>query len=120
MAARGLCARNETRGTVLATAAWRAANPWTRTVGLLGRAGLAPGEALHIVPCQSVHTWFMRFAIDVLYLDRAGRVVKPVPNLRPFRYSWGGRRAHSVLELPAGTIASTGTAAGDQITIQPA
>lgn len=116
MTARGLRAWNQTRGAALATAAWRAANPWTRTVGLLGLAGLAAGEALHILPCRSVHTFFMRFTIDVLYLDRAGRVVKTVPGLRPFRYSWGGRHAHSVLELPAGLITATGTAPGDEIT----
>ncbi len=107
--------RNETRGTLLATAAWRADNPWTRFVGLLGRSVLAAGEGLHIIPCQSVHCMFMRFPIDVIYLDRQRRVVKTVPALRPFRFSSGGRGAHSVLELPAGTIAASATSAGDQI-----
>lgn len=66
-------------------------------------------------PCGSVHTAFMRFPIDVLYLDRARRVVKAVPVLRPFRASVGGRRAHTVIELPAGTIQETQTAIGDEI-----
>jgi uncharacterized membrane protein (UPF0127 family) len=109
---------NATRNTVIATHARSAATPWSRLVGLLGRACLAPGEALHLTPCSSVHTLFMRFTIDVLYLDRDGRVVKAAPALRPFRCSWGGRRARSVLELPAGTIAATGTAPGDALLFQ--
>lgn len=109
---------NRTRGTVLATHARSAATAWSRLVGLLGRARLAPGEGLHLVPCTSVHTLFMRFTIDVLYLDRDRRVVKAVPALRPFRWSWGGRRAHSALELPPGTIAATGTAPGDALAFE--
>jgi uncharacterized membrane protein (UPF0127 family) len=120
MAARRLNVTNTTRGTVLATACGLADNPWTRFVGLLGRAGLAPGEGLHIVPCKSVHCWFMRFPIDVVYVDRQGRVVKTVPALQPFRYSLGGRAAHSALELPSGTIAATGTAPGDSLSFTDA
>lgn len=116
---RGFTVINTPRGTVIATHAWRAATPWSRLVGLLGRSGLAAGEGVHLVPCGSVHTWFMRFTIDVLYLDREGRVLKAVPALRPFRWSWGGRQTHSVLELPAGTIAATGTAPGDALTFEP-
>lgn len=110
---------NRTRGgVVLATRARSAATPWSRLVGLLGRACLRPGEALHLEPCTSVHTLFMRFTIDVLYLDRDRRVVKAVPALRPFRWSWGGRHAHSALELPAGTLAATGTAHGDTLVFE--
>jgi uncharacterized protein len=111
-----LAATNLTREAALATTGRRADNPWTRLVGLLGRSGLAAGEGLHILPCKSVHCWFMRFPIDVIYLDREQRVVKTVPTLRPFRFSWGGRGAHSVLELPAGAIAATDTSIGDQVT----
>jgi uncharacterized membrane protein (UPF0127 family) len=115
MAARRLQAQNSTRGVSLATRATRAASPWARFVGLMGRRTLPPGEGLHLSPCSSVHTWFMRIPIDVLYLDRDHRVVKIVPALRPWRFSWGARGAHSVFELPAGTIAATNTAVGDQI-----
>ncbi len=112
---------NRTRGgAVLATHARSAATPWSRLVGLLGRARLAAGEGLHLVPCNSVHTLFMRFTIDVLYLDRERRVVKAVPALRPFRWSWGGRRAHSALELPAGTLAATGTVPSDELVFERA
>lgn len=115
MMAMNLTIINQTRGAVLATRARSAASPWSRLVGLVGRARLAPGEALHLVPCGSVHTLFMRFTIDVLYLDRDRRVVRAVPALRPFRWCWGGRRAHSALELPAGTLAATGTQLGDTL-----
>jgi uncharacterized membrane protein (UPF0127 family) len=107
--------RNVTRHATLATSAWRAAGPWSRMVGLLGRAALAPGEGLHLAPCGSVHTFCMRFPIDVLYLDRDLRVVKTVPVLRPFRCSWGGLHVRTTLELPAGTIAASGTTVGDQV-----
>ncbi len=115
---RAFTVANTTRNTVIAAQVRRAATPWARLVGLLGRSGLAAGEGLHLLPCGSVHTWFMRFTIDVLYLDRDGRVVKAVPALRPFRWSWGGRRAHSVLELPAGTIAASGTRPGDALAFE--
>jgi uncharacterized membrane protein (UPF0127 family) len=109
---------NATRGTLLASDARRAAGPVTRMIGLLGRAALGPGEGLHLRPCRSVHTWFMRFAVDLLYLDGEQHVVKTVPALRPFRLSWGGRRARSALELPVGTIAATRTAVGDRVAFQ--
>jgi len=105
---------NLTRGTVLGRSVGRADNLWTRFVGLLGRGGLAEGEGLHIVPCSSVHMFCMRFPLDAIYLDGSFRVVKTVPNLRPWRIS-AARRAKSVLELPAGTIARSRTEPGDQL-----
>ena|SRR5581483_5594486 len=110
---------NTTRSTVLGDRIAPANNPWARARGLLGKSGLKPGEGLHIIPCKSVHMLFMRFSIDVLYLDREGRVVKAVPNLGLFRYSWGGWSAHSALELPAGTIAASSTVVGDKLNLQP-
>jgi uncharacterized membrane protein (UPF0127 family) len=84
---------------------------WTRGRGLLGRRGLAPQEGLLIRPCSSVHTWFMRFAIDVVYLDADGCVTKVVPDLKPWRFSWG-RGANMVLELPSGEAARQGIVPG--------
>ncbi len=110
--------RNTTRGTELADKARHASSYWSRLVGLLGRSSLAPGEALLIEPCSSIHTAFMRFAIDVVYLDKSGQVAKVVPALKPFRASGMVRGAHSVIELPSGTIASTGTVVGDQIAFE--
>jgi hypothetical protein len=89
-------------------------------VGLLGRRSLQPGEGLIIEPCKSVHTAFMRFAIDVVYFDRSWRVTKVVPALRPFRLSGALRAGHAVIELPSGTIEETGTQPGDRLELRPA
>jgi uncharacterized membrane protein (UPF0127 family) len=78
-----------------------AETPRSRLKGLLGRARLEPGEALLTRPTWSVHTFFMRFAIDVVFVDRGLSVVAVAPNLRPWRVA-ARRRAHSVLELAAG------------------
>ena len=106
---------NETRDTLLADRAFEARGFWPRLVGLLRRSSLEPGEALLLDPCTSVHTAFMRFAIDVVYVDRDGKVVKVSPNLKPFRASGVLRGGRSVVELPAGVIEATGTVPGDQI-----
>lgn len=106
---------NTTRGTELARDARIARGYWSRLVGLLGRSSLPAGEALVLEPCSSVHTAFMRFAIDVVYYDRERRVVKVVPKLRPFRMSGALRASCSVIELPGGTVAGSGTAPGDQL-----
>ena len=106
-----------TRDVVLADAADVADTSAKRRTGLLKHTGLAPGEGLWIAPCESVHSFFMKFTIDVIYLDRKHRVRKVRPEMVPWRIS-GCITAHSVLELPAGTIARTGTQAGDQLEIK--
>ena len=85
-----------------------------RMVGLLNRKNLAEGEGLLLDRCYGVHTFFMRFSIDILFLDRDLRVIRAVPALPPFRTS-AVRHAVYVLELPVGAIARTHTEAGDQI-----
>jgi uncharacterized protein len=106
--------RNETRDTILAESADVADSSAKRQKGLLGRARLAPGQGLWIVPCEAVHTCGMRFPIDVLYLDRKKRVRKLRRAMVPWRFSLC-LLAHSVLELPAGVIEQTGTEPGDQL-----
>lgn len=106
--------RNETRNRVLAESAEVADTSAKRQKGLLGRDRLDAGQGLWIVPCESVHTWFMRFPIDVLYLDRKKKVRKLRKAMRPWRVSMC-LLAHSVLELPAGVIEQTGTQKGDQL-----
>jgi uncharacterized membrane protein (UPF0127 family) len=96
-----------------------AENPWTRTVGLLGRKRLGEGRGLWIRPCKSIHTFFMRFPIDVAYVSSDGTVVKICYRLRPFRLSTGGRGAHSVLELPAGTLERAALKVGDSLSYSP-
>lgn len=110
-------AYNRTKSASLGAAIELANSGKTRNKGLLGRDGLEPGEGLWIVPCEAIHMFFMRFAIDVVYLDKKKRVVKIVPELKPWRLS-ASMKAHSVLELPAGTASQTGTEPGDEIEIR--
>ena len=110
---------NVTRGTVLAARLELAGTGPSRNKGLLGREGLLPGEGLWIVPCEAVHTFFMRFPIDLVYLDRKHRIRKLRSCVGPWRMS-GCMTAHSVMELPAGAIRKTQTEPGDTIEIGPA
>jgi len=110
-----LAAVNVTRGVNLTTSARVAENPWTRMVGLLRDATLAEGDGLWIVPCNSIHSFFMRFEFDAVFLDKHLRVVHLVREMKPWRMSKIAFSAHSVLELPAGEISRSGTKIGDQL-----
>jgi uncharacterized membrane protein (UPF0127 family) len=89
-----------------------------RARGLLGRRELPSGEGLLLRPASSIHTLFMRFPIDVVFLDRDLAVRKVVPEVRPWRLAFGlGSRA--VLELPAGECARRGIAQGDRLVAGP-
>lgn len=112
--------RNLTRDTLLASRAERAASFYSRFMGLMGRSTLPFGEGLWIDPCNSIHTFFMRIPIDVLFLDRERRVVKVFPALVPWRTTRIYGKARTVLELPAGTLAASRTSEGDQLDFQPA
>jgi uncharacterized membrane protein (UPF0127 family) len=85
-----------------------------RSKGLLGRKSLPPGGGLWIVPCESVHTFWMQFPIDLVYIDRQRRIKKLRSNVPPWRLS-ACLSAHSILELPSGTIQSTSTQVGDTL-----
>jgi uncharacterized protein len=117
---RRLVARNASLNTVLADRVGVADTRATRAVGLLSRDGLEPGEALWIVPSRGVHTWGMRFAIDVLALDAAGTVIDCVSNLKPWRLRLPRRGTAGVLELPAGTLQASGTAVGHHVLLEMA
>jgi uncharacterized membrane protein (UPF0127 family) len=106
---------NVSRGTVVASQVEKAESHWARFMGLMGRRGLPEGGGMLITPCSSVQTSFMRFSIDVVFLDRDGQVVKVVPKMKPYRGAFGGRGAHSVLELPAGAAADGVIAVGDRL-----
>src|SRR5690348_8673066 len=95
-----LRATNAITGAVLADRVQRASNFLGRSVGLIGRRSLEPGEGLHLVPCRAIHTFFMRMAIDAAFLDEHGAVVKLFPALSPWRVTRFHRKASSVLELP--------------------
>ena len=108
---------NETKATSVATNVRIATSMWSRFWGLMLHGALSEDEGLLIKPCSSVHMFFMRFPLDIVYLNKESIVVKVVPNLKPWRMSLGGRGAHSALELPAGTAARAGIEFGDQLRI---
>jgi uncharacterized protein len=87
----------------------------SRCRGLLGRSGLSSGEGMLLRPTSSVHTAFMRFAIDVVFLDRADRVLKVADDLGPWRMA-GCRGARAALELPAGEARRRGLRPGVSLT----
>lgn len=106
---------NRTRGAILAANVQLADTPRSRRIGLLQHQMLEPGEGLWMYPTQAIHTFGMRFSIDVAFLDRRLRVKRVYHRLAPFRLTslvWGAR---SVLELAPGSLASTGTAVGDEL-----
>ena len=109
---------NVTRQTCLATRMEVADSGPKRNKGLLGRDSLAPGEGLWIVPCEAVHTFAMRFPIDLVYLDRSRRIKKIRHAVPPWRLS-GCLTAHSIIELPPGTIRETQTQRGDTLEFLP-
>jgi uncharacterized membrane protein (UPF0127 family) len=88
-----------------------------RRTGLLKHSGLAPGEGLWIVPSEGVHTFGMSFTIDVAFLNKQRVVLKTRPHMSQARISLC-LRAHSVIELPAGTLDESGTMKGDQLELE--
>lgn len=105
---------NLARQTVLATCIEVADRGERRRKGLLGRQQLSPGEGLWILPCEAVHTFGMKFSIDLIYLDREYRIRKLRSNVGPWSLS-ACLSAHSVLELAAGTIQQTQSKRGDKL-----
>jgi uncharacterized membrane protein (UPF0127 family) len=112
---------NQTRDRLLADRVEVARSFWARGRGLMGRTALPQGFALVIYPESSIHTFFMRVPIDVLFVGRGDRVVglrEAMPPSRPFAgvAPW---RGHYVIEMPTGVIATTGTQIGDQLVMTP-
>lgn len=118
-AAERFVVHNRTRGETVASNVRLADTPRSRRIGLLQHETLAPGEGLWIYPTQAIHTFGMRFPIDVAFLDRRLKVKRVYHQLAPFRLTrlvWG---AQSVLELASGSLAGTGTAVGDELQFSP-
>lgn len=111
--------QNLTRQIELACCVETANTASTRNKGLLGRTGLPDGGGLWIVPCESVHTFFMKFPIDLVYIDRNKKVKKVRNSVGPWRLS-ACFSAHSILELPAGAASRAETRRGDQLEFSPA
>lgn len=116
----GFFVRNTDSGLLLAQSLEIAATRSARRRGLMGRDGLAPGDALWIVPSRGVHTCGMRFAIDVVALDARGVVVDVVTDLRPWRLRLPRPGTLGVLELPAGTVRMSRTRLGHRISFDRA
>lgn len=109
-----LLVRNTTKSTILGHSIGIANTSRQRRRGLLKHNTLKPGEGLWIAPCESVHTFGMKFPIDIIYLNRKRKVLKVRRNMVRRRIS-ACLRAHSVLELPAGMSDETRTEPGDQL-----
>jgi len=111
-------ARNGNTGAVLAQRVGIAATRRARAIGLLLHNALPEGEGLWIAPSRGVHTWGMRFTIDVVALDDGGRIVDLVATMKPWRMRLPRASCVGVLELPSGTIARSGTRLGDAIVFE--
>lgn len=108
--------RNERTGLILATHVLTAFDSKSRNTGLLRHDSLPEGHGLIIAPSNAVHTFFMRFSIDLAFVAKDGRVVKTRAAVPPWRLS-GALRAFAVVELPVGTLDRTHTAAGDRLVL---
>jgi len=106
---------NRENGNILAEDVRRASAFWSRFRGLMFTRKLHQKAALHIVPCQSIHTYFMKYSIDVLYLDKFDQVIGVEEELRPGKIGRMLRNTASVIELPSGTISKTQTWVGQGI-----
>jgi uncharacterized protein len=106
---------NARTGLVLASVVETAVDSATRRRGLLGRDSLPPGHALVIAPCPAIHTFFMRFPIDVVFASRDGRVLGVRRNVRPWRIAFASR-AFAAIEWSAGSIAPADVRVGDTLT----
>ncbi len=111
---------NPARGARIAENARLANRYWSRLVGLLGRSHLSAGEGLVLAPGNAIHTLFMRMAIDVIFVDKNGEVVKTAVKVRPFRFVLCPLRTRYTVELPVGVIEQTATAVGDRLEFFPA
>lgn len=109
---------NATKNTTLAEKAIFVENIFARMKGLLGLSELKQGKAIILKPCNSIHTFFMRFPIDVLFLDKENKVVEAISSVKPYRISKIYFNAKSAVELPSGVIKSSSTEKGDYLEVK--
>jgi len=110
--------RNTTREVYLAESAGMATNLISRGLGLMFRPILPEGSGLVLIPGGQIHMFFMRFPLDVIHVNKHGAIVRIVQGIKPWRIGPFVRKCQLVVELPAGTIARTGTTEGDSIAIE--
>lgn len=106
---------NQTKNTILAEEVILANTAFKRMKGLLGKKEFMRGCALILKPCNSIHTFFMRFPIDVLFLDKNNRVIKAISSLPPYRLTRVYLNSGFAIELPSGIIKLSSTQEGDTI-----
>ncbi|MDQ3927991.1 MAG: DUF192 domain-containing protein [Chloroflexota bacterium] len=109
---------NKTRGTTLAGSATKASTFLARGRGLMLAGPLLEGGGLVIEPCNSIHMFFMRYPLDVVFVDKAGRVVFMYEGIKPWRVGRIVMSAKLAVELPEGAIASSNTQVGDEINFE--
>lgn len=110
--------RNSSRDLYLAERAGMAVNLLTRFRGLMLRKSLPEGGGLVLIPGGQIHMFFMRIALDVIHVDRQGKILRIVQGIKPWRLGPMVRKSRMVIELPVGTIARTGTEVGDILTLE--
>ena len=109
---------NSTKSNIIADDANIAQNPITRTLGLLIKKDFPDGHGLVILPCCSIHTFFMKFSIDVLFVNKKNQVVAVFENVKKNRILPIILNSYYVVELPMGTILSKNIEKGDLLEIQ--
>jgi len=110
---------NTTRNTVVASHVADADNPVTRFFGLMGKPPMPEGHGLLITPCSDIHSCWMRFEFDAIFIDKQGKVVDMIEKMKPWRLKFA-KGARSVLELNGGVIAQSGTQVGDKLVFENA
>ena len=110
----------ECRGRAVVPVLHEARGPAGRALGLMFRRDLPRGEGLWLRPCGSVHTCFMRFPLDLVFLDAGGAVVRLARGVRPWRMAFGGRGARSTIEVRSGWLAEDDVRPGDRLAMRPA
>lgn len=108
---------NVTRQTIVAQEYCTASTFFTRFMGLMGKKELPDKKALVIKPCNSIHTFFMRFPIDVLFVDRNNRITHVIESIKPWKVSKVVWNSSHVIELPPGTVKLSKTQIGDTISL---
>jgi uncharacterized membrane protein (UPF0127 family) len=106
---------NRMTDQILAHQVYCATSFWERMQGLLGRSMMNDGEGLYIPQCQSIHTFFMKFSIDIVFIDKKYTVKKVITGLKPFRFAFGSFKTAGTLELPGCTINKSPCRPGDQL-----
>jgi len=112
---KGMRIINTSKNSVLAHSCEAADSFLARFFGLMGKSCLHAGGGLLLTPCNSIHMFFMRFPLDVVFIDKNNTVVYLIENIKPWRVSPIVKQARSVIELPLGTISASGTEVGDRL-----